>query len=101
MKAAIIAVGTELLMGKVTNTNAVYLSSVLNELGVSVLYHITVGDNPKRLEDIVRSYFKEVDLIVTTGGLGPTQDDLTKGIISNTMGVNLILDKELERELES
>ncbi len=90
MKAAIIAVGTELLMGKVTNTNAVYLSSVLNELGVSVLYHITVGDNPRRLEEAVKSYFDEVDIIITTGGLGPTQDDLTKEIVSQAMGWRLV-----------
>jgi len=101
MKAAIIAVGTELLMGKVTNTNAVYLSSVLNELGVSVLYHITVGDNPRRLEEAVQSYFKEVDMIITTGGLGPTQDDLTKEILSKAMGVPLSMDKGLEVDLES
>ncbi len=100
MKAAIIAVGTELLMGKVTNTNAVYLSSVLNELGVSVLYHITVGDNPKRLEETIKLYFDEVDMIITTGGLGPTQDDLTKEIVSKAMGVELKMDLELEAEIE-
>jgi nicotinamide-nucleotide amidase len=101
MKAAIIAVGTELLMGKVTNTNAVYLSSVLNELGVSVLYHLTVGDNPKRLENAVNEYFDEVDLIITTGGLGPTQDDLTKEIVSRSMGVDLAMDETLLKELEA
>lgn len=101
MKAAIIAVGTELLMGKVTNTNAVYLSSVLNELGVSVLYHITVGDNPKRLEEAVKSYFDEVDIIITTGGLGPTQDDLTKEIVSKAMGVEVALDPDLVRDIEA
>ncbi|WP_430882731.1 competence/damage-inducible protein A [Fusibacter sp. JL216-2] len=101
MKAAIIAVGTELLMGKVTNTNAVYLSSVLNELGVSVLYHITVGDNPRRLEEAVKSYFDEVDIIITTGGLGPTQDDLTKEIVSQAMGVEVGLDPDLVRDIEA
>lgn len=101
MKAAIIAVGTELLMGKVTNTNAVYLSSVLNEYGVSVLYHITVGDNEKRLEDAVKSYLEEVDMIITTGGLGPTQDDLTKEIVSKAMGVDLVLDSDLKIEIEN
>lgn len=101
MKAAIIAVGTELLMGKVTNTNAVYLSSVLNELGISVMYHITVGDNPKRLEEALQKYFDEVDMIITTGGLGPTQDDLTKEIICSAMGVELGMDPVLEQELVS
>jgi len=101
MKAAIIAVGTELLMGKVTNTNAVYLSSVLNEYGVSVLYHITVGDNPKRLEDAVKSYMDEVDMIITTGGLGPTQDDLTKEIVSKALGVELVLDPVLKTEIQA
>ncbi len=100
MKAAIIAVGTELLMGKVTNTNAVYLSSVLNELGVSVLYHLTVGDNPRRLEQAVSEYFDEVDMIITTGGLGPTQDDLTKEIVSKSMGVDLKMDAVLLSEIE-
>lgn len=78
MKCAILSVGTELLFGQIVNTNAVYLSQELNLMGIDVLYHHTVGDNPKRLLNLIDCAFSDCDLIVSTGGLGPTQDDLTK-----------------------
>ncbi|MGI6752476.1 MAG: competence/damage-inducible protein A [Anaerovoracaceae bacterium] len=90
MKSAILSVGTELLFGQITNTNAVYLSQQLQALGIDVMYHFTVGDNSRRLADIIRQAFKECDLIITTGGLGPTQDDLTKEIVCQVMNDELI-----------
>ena len=69
MKAAILSVGTELLFGQITNTNTVFLSQQLNLMGIDVMYHYTVGDNPKRLEDMIHMAFKDCDLILTTGGL--------------------------------
>lgn len=78
MKTAILSVGTEILFGQIVNTNTVFLSRKLNNMGFDVLYHYTVGDNSARLEEIIQMIMKDCDLIITTGGLGPTEDDLTK-----------------------
>ncbi len=90
MKAAIISVGTELLMGEITNTNTVYLSQKLNDLGIDVLFHHTVGDNPGRLSEVLVQAFEDCDLVLTTGGLGPTQDDMTKETVCRVMEDELI-----------
>ena len=82
MKTAILTVGTEILFGQVVNTNAAYLSTQLQNIGYDVMYHYTVGDNPGRLKELLEFAYHDCDLIITTGGLGPTQDDLTKEIIS-------------------
>lgn len=95
MKATIIAIGTELLMGKTVNTNSTYLSKELNDLGIDVLYHKVVGDNPRRLEEVLKESLLKTDLIITTGGLGPTQDDLTKEVIAKTFHRNLILNQDV------
>ena len=91
MRATILSVGTELLFGQIVNTNAAYLSQQLNLLGIDVMYHYTVGDNPGRLHDLLRHGFKECDLIIATGGLGPTQDDLTKEIVCEVLEDHLVL----------
>ena len=93
MKAAILAIGTELLMGQTVNTNASYLSRALSELGIGVYYHNTVGDNPKRIKESLNLLMESCDLIVTTGGLGPTLDDITKEVIAETLGLQMILDQ--------
>ena len=85
MKTAILTVGTEILFGQVVNTNAAFLSQQLNNLGYDVMYHYTVGDNPGRLEELIHLALRDCDLILTTGGLGPTQDDLTKEVIAKAM----------------
>ena len=85
MKTAILTVGTEILFGQIVNTNAAFLSQQLNNLGYDVMYHYTVGDNPERLEELIHLAFRDCDLILTTGGLGPTQDDLTKETIAKSM----------------
>ena len=85
MKTALLTVGTEILFGQVVNTNAAFLSQQLNNLGYDVMYHYTVGDNPGRLEELIHLAFRDCDLILTTGGLGPTQDDLTKEVIAKAM----------------
>ncbi len=94
MKSAIISVGTELLFGKVINTNAAYLSQELNTMGIDVLYHYTMGDNPDRLKRILDLAVQDCDLILCTGGLGPTEDDLTKETVCELMGEPLSLDSE-------
>ena len=99
MKTAILSIGTELLFGQITNTNTVYLSQKLNMLGYDVMYHYTVGDNPER--DMIRLAFQDCDLVITTGGLGPTQDDLTKEMVCQVMGDELVMMDEVMSELES
>ncbi|HHU18422.1 MAG: competence/damage-inducible protein A [Anaerovoracaceae bacterium] len=101
MKSAILTVGTELLFGQITNSNSVYLSQQLNNLGIDVLYHYTVGDNPKRLAEMIRQAFADCDLVITTGGLGPTQDDLTKEIAAEMLNDELILHQDILSKLES
>lgn len=93
MKASIVSVGTELLFGQTVNTNAAFLSEHLNRMGIDVMYHFTVGDNPQRLEEILREAMDRTDLVITTGGLGPTQDDLTKEIVCGVMKDELALDE--------
>lgn len=93
MKAEILAVGTELLLGDILNTNAQYLAQELAHLGIDVHYQSVIGDNPKRLEDTLFHAFSRVDLVITTGGLGPTEDDLTKETAAKYFGEELILDE--------
>jgi len=98
--ASLIAVGTELLFGQVVNTNAAYISERLQLLGVSVLYHFTVGDNPGRLKETLVRAAEEAEIVITTGGLGPTQDDLTKELIAELAGKQLVHDEEAYRRLD-
>lgn len=101
MKSAILSVGTEILMGQIVNTNATYLSQELNNIGIDVMYHHTVGDNPKRLHETLDIIFHDCDLVITTGGLGPTQDDLTKETIAEYMKDALVLDEESLENLKN
>lgn len=93
MKAEIMAVGTELLLGDILNTNAQFLAQELAALGIDVYYQTVVGDNPQRLKDTIFHAFSRVDLIITTGGLGPTEDDLTKETAAAYFGEKLVLDE--------
>jgi nicotinamide-nucleotide amidase len=86
MKAEILCVGTELLLGDVVNTNAVHIAKGLAAAGINVYYQSVVGDNPQRLKDSIRLAFERSDLIVLTGGLGPTYDDLTKETVAEYFG---------------
>lgn len=99
MKCAVISVGTELLMGQITDTNAVYISRQLNMLGIDVLYRYTVGDNDGRLREILGLAAEDCDLIITTGGLGPTEDDMTKETVSDFLGEKLVEDEEAKHIL--
>ncbi|WP_337533084.1 competence/damage-inducible protein A [Anaerotignum faecicola] len=93
MKAEILAVGTELLLGDILNTNAQFLAQELANLGIEVYYQTVVGDNPQRLKDTIFHAFSRADFIITTGGLGPTEDDLTKETAAEYFGERLILDE--------
>lgn len=99
MKCELISVGTELLVGDTLNTNVQFLSRELSLLGIPVYFHTTVGDNPKRLEEAIRIAFNRSDLIITTGGLGPTQDDLTKEVIAELFKKKLIQDEKTKEDL--
>ena len=89
----ILSVGTELLLGHVTNTDARDISEMLSQIGINVRYHTVVGDNPRRLEDCVKVAKERADIIITTGGLGPTCDDLTKQILAKAFGLRLVRDE--------
>lgn len=90
MKAEIISVGTELLLGQITDTNAAFLAQRLAEAGVDVYFKQTVGDNVARVEDAVRLAVSRADLIVMTGGLGPTEDDLTVAAVAGLLRLELV-----------
>lgn len=94
MNAEILAVGTELLMGQIANTNAQYISARLPEAGIGVYYHSVVGDNPARLKECLSLSLSRSDIVIMTGGLGPTQDDLTKETVAAAMNRKLVLDQE-------
>lgn len=100
MNAEIISVGTELLLGNIVNTNARDLSVMLSELGINVYWHSVVGDNPERLTETLRTAKARADIIITTGGLGPTCDDLTKQTVARAFGLELYFDERAEREIE-
>ncbi len=99
MRVSILAVGTELLFGQTVNTNAAYLSRELQIMGFSVMYHYVVGDNPDRLKELLGKAFEKADIVITTGGLGPTQDDLTKEIVCEYMGAELAADDKVMSDL--
>lgn len=98
MNAEIIAIGSEILLGQILNTNARFLSEKLAALGIDVYYHTTVGDNAKRLLETFKTASARSDLVITTGGLGPTGDDLTKETLAEFLGLHLeISPVELEK----
>jgi len=101
LRAEIISVGTELLLGQIVDTNAVYLSRVLAECGVDLLNRTTVGDNFDRIRDTIRLALERADVAITIGGLGPTEDDLTKEAAAEALGVELVLDEESERRIRA
>lgn len=100
MIAEIITIGTEITSGSTLNTNAFYLSQQLFGLGIETYYHTSVDDDERRLIDVVNIALDRSDLIITTGGLGPTKDDLTKEVISKTLGLDLELDEEVKKDIE-
>lgn len=93
--AEIIAVGTELLLGNITNTNARDISRALSSVGVNVYWHTVVGDNPGRLREALAIARGRADVIITTGGLGPTYDDLTKQTVCTAFGKPLVLHEDV------
>ena len=97
--AEIIAVGTELLLGNIVNTNAQAISQSLSALGINVFWHTVVGDNPERLREALDIARRRADIIITTGGLGPTYDDLTKQTVCGAFGQKLVLHPEILEDI--
>src|SRR6056297_822376 len=100
MDAAILNVGTELLMGEIVNTNAAYLSQQMKKFGINVYYQIVVGDNHCRLQSVLEILFKKVDIILLTGGLGPTKDDMTKEAVASVFKRELKQNHEAVNQME-
>ncbi|MEE9499875.1 MAG: molybdopterin-binding protein, partial [Candidatus Omnitrophota bacterium] len=97
MRAEIISVGTELLLGHIVNTNAAYLSKKLALLGIDLYYQTTIGDNPARLASQLKQAFSRSDIVFTTGGLGPTVDDITLSSICSATFKELVFNKKIEK----
>lgn len=100
MICEIVSVGTELLMGQIANTDARYLSERMSEMGFFVYHHTTVGDNAGRILEALATAVKRSDIVITTGGLGPTEDDLTKETVAELFGLELIPDERSIKELK-
>ena len=100
MKAEIIAVGTEILTGQIVNTNAQFLSEKLAEIGVDVYFQTAVGDNEARLMSLLEIASSRSSLVILTGGLGPTEDDLTKQTLAKFLGKNLVFDPQAQEKLD-
>ena len=100
MKAEIIAVGTEILTGQILNTNAQFLSEKLAEIGVDVYIQTAVGDNEARLLSVLKIARERSELVILTGGLGPTEDDLTKQTVAKFLGKNLVFDAQAQAKLD-
>lgn len=101
MKAEILCVGTEILLGDIVNTNAAYISKRLAALGIGVYHHTVVGDNPQRLTRALKDAFERADMVIMTGGLGPTYDDLTKETVAEYFGLPMQEDEKSLNEIAS
>ncbi|MCL2225477.1 MAG: competence/damage-inducible protein A [Defluviitaleaceae bacterium] len=99
MITEILTVGTEILLGNIVNANAAFLSRELAGIGVSVFRHTSVGDNHKRLKNAFANAFEKADVVITTGGLGPTQDDITKGVAAEYFGLELEMHEESRQRI--
>ena len=89
MTAELISVGTEILLGNIVNTNSAYLAEKCAQLGLSLYYQTVVGDNEERMRDTIKTALSRSDILILTGGLGPTEDDLTKEVTAEVMGLPL------------
>lgn len=100
LRAELIMVGTELLLGEIVDTNATFLARNLADLGIDVFFKSTVGDNRERVGGVLTEALKRSDVVIMSGGLGPTDDDLTREVVSEVMDAPLVEDQEVLRDLE-
>lgn len=101
MKAEIVMIGSELLLGQIVDTNATYLAQQLNNIGISLYYKTTVGDNPGRMEEVLNQALTRSDMVIASGGLGPTDDDLTREVAAKVTGRELEFKQELMDYIEA
>ena len=101
MRAEIVSIGTEILLGEITDTNAAFIAGQLPAYGIDLLYVTQVGDNPGRLADVLGRAWERSEIVFTTGGLGPTEDDITREMVAAAIGEELHADDEQERVLRS
>ena len=99
MKAELISIGTELLLGEIVNTNSSYIASQLPDIGIDLYYISTVGDNRQRILDTLRQAWQRSDIIITTGGLGPTQGDITRDTIAEFFNEEMSIDQILAQQI--
>ena len=100
MIAEIVTVGTEILLGNIVNTNSAYLAVECANLGLTVYYQSVVGDNEERMKAVIRTALNRSDVVILTGGLGPTEDDLTKEVTAEVMGMPLVEDAHSKERIE-
>ena len=101
MITELVSVGTEILLGNIVNTNSAYLSEKCAQLGMSVYYQTVVGDNEARMKDVISTALNRSDVVILTGGLGPTEDDLTKEVTAEVMGLPLEEDPHTRERLDT
>ena len=99
MNAEVVAIGSELLLGQIVDTNSAWMAQRLAGLGVNLYYKTTVGDNPGRMREVLSQALDRSDLVITTGGIGPTQDDLTREIVAEVTGRELVRDQALLQQI--
>ncbi|MFN2251743.1 MAG: competence/damage-inducible protein A, partial [Anaerolineae bacterium] len=101
MRAEIVTTGTELLLGQIDDTNATYLARQLRDMGIDLYFRSTVGDNEGRIAQVLEQGLARADLIITTGGLGPTVDDVTRDAVARVVGQPLVLFPNLLAQIEA
>lgn len=99
MNVEIVTIGTELLLGEIVDTNSAYIARQLRDVGVNIYYLTTVGDNRERIADAVRTALHRADVVITTGGLGPTVDDMTRQGVADSVGRSLEFHPELLEQI--
>src|SRR5947207_2163628 len=98
--AEIVAIGSELLLGQIVDTNSAWMAQRLTALGVNLFFKSVVGDNPGRMKEVIERALERADVVITSGGLGPTQDDLTREIVAEVAGRQLVFDQNLLAQVE-
>ena len=100
MRCEIVAVGTEILLGQIVDTNSAWIAERLAETGIDCHFQTVVGDNPERMLEVLVSALERAEALIVTGGLGPTQDDLTREVVAELMGVELVRDVEIVERIQ-
>ncbi|MGE0682212.1 MAG: molybdopterin-binding protein, partial [Candidatus Binatia bacterium] len=98
--AEIVAIGSELLLGQIVDTNSTWMAQRLTALGVNLFYKSVVGDNPDRMKEVLTRALERADVVITSGGLGPTQDDLTREVVAEVAGRRLILHQPFLEQID-